>query len=42
MRHASKIRKLIGGLREIGLNNDEIRRVVEAELLHPAEMMSKR
>ncbi len=37
-----QVRKLIGGLREIGLNNDEIRRVVEAELLHPAEMMSKR
>ncbi|HEY6763130.1 MAG TPA: GntR family transcriptional regulator, partial [Candidatus Sulfotelmatobacter sp.] len=28
----SHVRKLIGGLREMGLNDDEIRRVVEAEL----------
>src|SRR3984957_8219910 len=28
----SQVRKLIGGLREIGLTDDEIRRVVDAEL----------
>jgi GntR family transcriptional regulator len=38
----SQVRNLVGGLREMGLNDDEIRRVVEAELLHPAEVMSKR
>jgi GntR family transcriptional regulator len=38
----SRVRKLIGDLREMGLNDDEIRRVVEAELFHPAEVMSKR
>ena len=38
----SQVRKLVGELRELGLNDDEIRRVVEAELFHPAEVMSKR
>jgi GntR family transcriptional regulator len=37
-----QVRKLIEGLREMGLNDDEIRRVVEAELFQPAEVMSKR
>jgi GntR family transcriptional regulator len=38
----SQVQKLIGSLREMGLNDDEIRRVVEVELIHPAEVMSKR
>jgi GntR family transcriptional regulator len=38
----SQVRKLIECLRETGLNDDEIRRVVEAELFHPAEVMNKR
>jgi GntR family transcriptional regulator len=37
-----QVRKLIGGLREIGLSDDEIRRVVDAELFRPVEVMSKR
>jgi GntR family transcriptional regulator len=37
-----QVRTLIEDLRELGLNDDEIRRVVEAELFQPAEVMSKR
>ena len=36
------VRKLINGLRESGLNEDEIRRIFEAELLYPVEVVNKR
>ena len=34
--------ELIDELREEGLRDDEIRRVFEAELLHPSEIATKR
>jgi GntR family transcriptional regulator len=36
-----QVRKLIIHLRESGLQDDEIRRVFEAELFYPAEALSK-
>jgi GntR family transcriptional regulator len=36
------VRALIGKLRESGLQEDEIRRIFEAELLFPIEMVNKR
>ena len=35
-------RKLIGNFREAGLDDDEIRRIFEVELLNPAEVLKKR
>jgi GntR family transcriptional regulator len=37
-----QVRQLIGNLRESGLHEDEIRRIFEAELLFPMEMVNKR
>jgi GntR family transcriptional regulator len=37
-----KMRSLIDRLHEDGLSSDEIRRVFEAELLHPGETVKKR
>jgi GntR family transcriptional regulator len=37
-----RVGDLIGDLREEGLQDDEIRRVFEAELLHPLEAVRKR
>jgi GntR family transcriptional regulator len=37
-----QVRKLVNELREAGLNEDEVRRIFEAELLYPAEVLSKR
>jgi hypothetical protein len=36
------VRRLISELRDLGLQEDEIRRIFEAELLYPAEVPSKR
>jgi GntR family transcriptional regulator len=36
-----QVRKLIGDLREAGLHDDEILRVVEAELFYPVEVLSE-
>lgn len=37
-----QVRQLLSELREAGLTEDAIRRVFEAELLYPAEVLSKR
>jgi GntR family transcriptional regulator len=37
-----RMRTLIDSLREDGLQDDEIRRAFEAELLYPAEMVNRR
>jgi GntR family transcriptional regulator len=37
-----QVRRLINELRESGLQENEIRRIFEAELLYPAEVLSKR
>ena len=37
-----RVGDLIGDLRDEGLQDDEIRRVFEAELLHPLEVVGKR
>jgi GntR family transcriptional regulator len=39
---SKQVRKLIEDLRELGLQEDEIRRVFEAELLNPSEVLVKR
>jgi hypothetical protein len=39
---STQVRQLIGELREVGLTEDAIRRIFEAELLYPAEVLSKR
>jgi GntR family transcriptional regulator len=39
---STQVRQLIGELREVGLTEDAIRRIFEAELLYPAEVFSKR
>jgi GntR family transcriptional regulator len=37
-----QVRQLISELREVGLTEDAIRRIFEAELLYPNEVLSKR
>jgi GntR family transcriptional regulator len=37
-----QVRQLVAELREAGLHEDEIRRIFEAELLYPAEVLKKR
>ena len=37
-----QMRRLIGNFRDAGLDDDEIRRVFEAELFYPAEVLKKR
>jgi len=37
-----QVRRLINELRESGIQENEIRRIFEAELLYPAEVLSKR
>ena len=37
-----QVRRLISDLRESGLQEDELRRIFEAELLYPVEVLSKR
>jgi GntR family transcriptional regulator len=39
---STQVRQLIGELREVGLTADAIRRIFEAELLYPTEVLSKR
>jgi GntR family transcriptional regulator len=39
---STQVRQLIGELREVGLTEDAIRRIFEAELLYPTEELSKR
>jgi DNA-binding transcriptional regulator YhcF (GntR family) len=39
---STQVRRLIGELRDLGLTEDAIRRIFEAELLYPAEVLSKR
>jgi GntR family transcriptional regulator len=39
---SAQVRQLIGELRDLGLAEDAIRRIFEAELLYPAEVLSKR
>jgi len=39
---STQVRQLIGELREVGLTEDAIRRIFEAELLYPVEVLSKR
>jgi GntR family transcriptional regulator len=39
---STQVRQLIGELREVGLAEDAIRRIFEAELLYPTEVLSKR
>jgi GntR family transcriptional regulator len=38
---SGQVRKLISNLRASGLQEDEIRRIFEAELLYPTEVLSK-
>jgi GntR family transcriptional regulator len=37
-----RAKKLIENFREVGLDDDEIRRIFEVELLNPAEVLKKR
>jgi GntR family transcriptional regulator len=37
-----QMRRLIGNFRDAGLDGDEIRRIFEAELFYPAEVLKKR
>jgi GntR family transcriptional regulator len=39
---STQVRQLLGELREVGLAEDAIRRIFEAELLYPTEVLSKR
>jgi len=39
---STQVRQLIRELREVGLTEDAIRRIFEAELLYPTEVLSKR
>lgn len=39
---SAQVRQLIGELRDVGLTEDAIRRIFEAELLYPTEVLSKR
>ena len=39
---STRVQQLIGDLRDVGLTEDAIRRIFEAELLYPTEVLSKR